>query len=409
MHTSEDEMDDVQIQDRQGRFHRRLVLPSLMFSMFATYPTTVVASLLLLDMGVTFNCPIGVIAQMTTISSMIALISASALGAFSFRFQPKTLLILGLLFLGVSAFGSGSATSLGALFASYALTGLGTSMVEPMISTLIADYFPADRRSRIIGWVTAGGGLSYTIGGSAVGLIAGLWGWRIAFLGYAMILPFIAVMIISLGIPSIKQETYAPQAKISEVFKSIFTNRSAVVCLLGNFLASAACIGLYVFSFSFLRENYQMTTGWAAIVFSMASICFFLGSLLSGAFIDRLGRRLALISSLLLIGLSIIAYTNLQYMVLGVAFAILGHLFSALRYSASLSLSLEQVPHFRGSMMSMNSAVGYAGMAVGTALGGFMLLLNDWRTFGVVFGTISFVGALLYYVYASDPTKNLIK
>jgi predicted MFS family arabinose efflux permease len=401
-----DDVGDARHPDWRGPSHGRLVLPSLMFSMFATYPASVVASLLLVDMGLAFGRPIGVMAQMMTISSTVALVSASALGALSVRFRAKMMLIAGLLFLSVSALGSGSAASLEMLFASYAMTGLGTSMVEPMISTLIAENFPVERRPKIIGWVNAGGGLSYTVGASAVGFIAGLCGWRMAFLGYVMILPLLAFTISYLGIPSLEREPRPSQIDLTEGLKSIFSNRSAVACLLGNLLASTMAVGIYFYSFSFLREIYQMTPGWTAIVFSAASVCFLLGSLVSGAFIDRLGRKTAVISSLLIFSLSTIIYTNFRYMLLGVAFTILGHLFGALRYSASASLSLEQVPYFRGSMMSMNSAAGYSGTALGTALGGLMLLSFDWSILGMVLGAIGIVGAGLYHAFASDPTRT---
>jgi len=397
---------DVRYPDGRGHSHGRLILPSLIFSFFATYPASVVTSLLLIEMGLTFDRPIGVMAQMKTISSIVALLSASALGALSIRFKAKTLLLVGLLFLSVSALGSGSASSLETLFIFYAITGLGTSMVEPMVSTLIAEHFPVERRPKIVGWVNAGGGLSYIVGASAIGFIAGVWGWRMAFLGYAMILPLLAFLLSYLGLPSLDREPRTSQLNLTEGFKAILSNRSAVACLLGNFLASAMGMGIYFYSFSFLRESYQMTPGWTAIVFSTASVCFFLGSLVSGTFIDRLGRKTATISSLLLFSLSTILYTNLAYIWLGVALTILGHMFGALQYSASGSLSLEQVPRFRGSMMSINSAAGYSGVALGTALGGFMLISFNWSTLGMVLGAIGIVGAIIYHTFALDQTTT---
>ena len=325
------------------------------------------------------------------------------------RFKPKTLLMAGLLLLSVSALGSGSALNLEMLFLLYAITGLGASMVEPMVSTLVAEHFPLEKRSSVIGWTGAGGGLSYIIGASAVGCIAGIGGWRLAFLGYAMLLPLLGFLLAAKGLPSLSHRSTIGNGNYLEGFKGVFSNRSAIACLLGNLLASASSQGLYFYSFSFLRERYLIPTGWAATIFSVASICFFLGSFFSGKIVNKLGRKTATIIGLLMFSLSTIFYTNLPYPWLGVVFTILGHLFCALQYSASSSLSLEQVPRFRGSMMSINSAAVYMGYALGAGVGGLVLLGYDWNMLGIALGATGIVAALIYYLLAIDPTRTQLQ
>jgi len=95
---------------------------------------------------------------MRTLGSIVGFLSAIAMGALSVRFRPKTLLLAGLLFLGLSSLGSGLAPNVGSLFALYALTGVGVSMVEPMVSTLVADNYPLGERSKVLGWMGREGG-----------------------------------------------------------------------------------------------------------------------------------------------------------------------------------------------------------------------------------------------------------
>lgn len=71
---------------------RRLFLPSLIFSAFATYPMSIVSNLLLVEMSLAFGQPVGVMSQMRTLSSVVGFLSALAMGALSVRFGPKTLL-----------------------------------------------------------------------------------------------------------------------------------------------------------------------------------------------------------------------------------------------------------------------------------------------------------------------------
>lgn len=383
---------------------RRLVLPSLILSAFATYPMSIVSSLLLVEVSLAFGQPVGVMSQMRTLSSTAGFLSALAMGALSVRFSPKTLLLSGLLLLSTSALGCGLALNLPMLFILFAISGLGTSMVEPMTSTLVAEHFLVDERPRVIGWIGAGGGLSYIVGGSAIGYIAILGGWRMAFLGYAMLLPLIGFIIISKRIPSAGRGTRKGGVNVTEGFRVILSNRSAVACLLGNLLASAAGQGIYVYSFSFLKEVHMAPPGWTATIFTSASVCFFLGSLVCGWLVERLGRKTVTTSTLLLAGLFTGLYAGLPDLWTVEALILLGHFFLAIQYSAAASLSLEQAPGFRGTMMSLNSASAYIGYALGTGVGGLALLRSGWEMLSAVLGAMFIASVVIYYL-ARDPTR----
>jgi len=381
------------------------VLPSFILSIFSTYPTSVISILLLVEIGLTFDQPVGVMAQMRTLSSVIGFLSAIAMGALSVRFKPKTLLLAGLMFLGLSALGSGVAPNVGALFALYALTGVGISMVEPMVNTLVAEYYPPDERSKVIGWTGAGGGLSFIVGGAVVGYLALTWGWRAAFLGYAMILPLVGLVLSSKGIPSITRQ-HKEETSILTGFRAIASNKSALACLLGNLLASAMGQGIYVFSLSYLKEVLLLSPGLASTIFSASSICFLLGSLACGWVVGRFRRKRAVVSSMLAFSVLTILYSILPGTWWTVASVMAGHLFAAVQYSGAASLSLEQLPGSRGSMMSLHSASSYIGYALGTSLGGVTLLYSGWGALGAVLGGLGILATAIYVILVRDPTTS---
>jgi MFS family permease len=384
----------------------RWVLPSLLLSTFATYPNSVISTLLLLEIGLFFNQPVGVMAQMRTLGSVVGFLSALAMGALSVRFRHKTLLLSGLLILGFSALGSGASPNIAALFALYALSGLGTAMVEPMVSTLVAEHYPVGERSKVLGWMGAGGGLSFIIGGSVVGFIAFNWGWRSAFIGYAMILSLIGLVLSSRGIPSGRRRGIAGEVGILSGFRAVASNRSALACLMGNLLASAMGQGIYLFSISYLKEVQMLSPGLASTVFSASSACFFLGSLACGWVVGRLGRKRATVFSMLAFSVLTVLYPFLPGVWWIVASVMAGHLFAAVQYAASASLSLEQLPGARGSMMSLHSASSYIGYALGTSIGGLALLYSGWGTLAAVLGGLGLVATAIYTALARDPTTT---
>jgi MFS family permease len=378
-------------------------MPSLLLSIFSTYPNSVVSILLLVEIGLSFDQPVGVMAQMRTLGSVAGFLSAIAMGALSVRHRPKTLLLVGLLFLGLSSLGSGLAPNVGTLFALYALTGVGTSMVEPMANTLVAENYPTEERSKVIGWMGAAGGLSFIIGGPVVGYMALVWGWRTALLGYAMILSLIGLVLSSRGIPSLTRKG-KEEVSILAGFRAIASTRSAFTCLLGNLLASAMGQGIYVFSLSYLKEGWMLSPGLASTIFSASSICFLLGSLACGWVVGKLGRKRATVSSLLGFSVLTALYPILPDAWWTIVSVMVGHLFAAVQYSAAASLSLEQLPESRGSMMSLHSASSYIGYALGTSVGGIMLLYSGWGTLGVILAGLGLIATAIYVFLVRDPT-----
>jgi len=74
-------------------------------------------------------------------------------------------------------------------------------------------------------------------------------------------------------------------------------------------------------------------------------------------------------------------------------------------YVGSYSLTLEQVPRFRGTVMSISSAATSLGSAIGAAMGGLALLLYDYEFLGIAGGAMALVAAI-FYLLAIDPAKT---
>ena len=187
----------IQEKHSQGR----LFLPSLVFSNFATGPLGVLVSLLLIDIALTFEVSVGIMGQMSTVSYVVAVIFGLVMGILSFRFGHKSLLMVGLLFVTISALGCFFASSFELMLISYSLTGVGTAMIFPMATTLIGEHFPLNRRGNAVGWIIAGGSLSYLIGAPVIGFIAGIGGWRFTLIGFVIPISLGSLFLALMGLP----------------------------------------------------------------------------------------------------------------------------------------------------------------------------------------------------------------
>ncbi len=381
----------------------RLILFALFISSYAMYPSQLIITVLLVEIAGDFNLPIGISAQIRSISLAVALVTAFAVGALSIKYRKKNLLVAGLLALTFSAIGCGASMNFGMLILFYILTGLGVTIVEPMATALVGEYFPAEERASALGWYGAAGGISHMVGSQVIGFIAELGGWRLPFLAYALPASLLSIALVSSQLPSEKMEVQRSSRSIMTGFRDVLSDHSALACLSGITLATATWQGIYFFSVSFLKQELSMPPILAAGIYSIMSVMFTMGSLSSGRIIRKIGRKHAVLLGLAAIVIFTVAYTNLPFLWLVLFCNVVGCYFGAIRNLSSIGLSLEQVPGSRGTMMSLNSAALRIGSLLGTSIGGLIIIVYGWRALGLLFGFTGIVSAIIYLLFVRDP------
>jgi predicted MFS family arabinose efflux permease len=119
----------------------RLFLPALATASFASGPIAVLAALFLIDIGNTFGTSVSVTGQINTSYSIAAVIFALMTGALSIKFKHRSLLLVGLFLMAISAAGCFLAPDFVTLLAFFSLSGAGYAIVNPMIFTLVGSIF----------------------------------------------------------------------------------------------------------------------------------------------------------------------------------------------------------------------------------------------------------------------------
>ncbi len=112
---------------------------------------------------------------------VIYTLSAPLFGALGDRRARPRLIAFGVTLWSLATVLSGFAGSFVALLAARASVGIGEAAYGTIAPSLLADYFPAERRSRIMALffcaIPVGSALGYVVGG----LVDSHFGWRIAF------------------------------------------------------------------------------------------------------------------------------------------------------------------------------------------------------------------------------------
>jgi predicted MFS family arabinose efflux permease len=364
-----------------------------------------ITGLLLIDIGKSFNTPVGITGQITTSASILGVIFAVLMSILSVRYRHKTLLLIGFAFFTISALGCYLAVDYNIMLIAYALTGIGGSMINPMQSTITAEHYRLEQRSKVIGWAMAGTSIAFLIGSPLVSYLSGVSDWRLPFIVFMFPVALASLIISYFGIPTVDRRE-GEKTSYVDSFRKILTNRSAVTCLLGTTLASAAWSGSLTYSISFFRQNFGLATTWASILLSAMALSKTVGHLWSGSLINRIGRKNFTVFSVAALGVTTFAYFNIGMLWVSMFVACISCFIAGFQDSSLSVLNLEQVPDSRGPMMSFHSAMYRVGSTIGAGIGGLTILLFNYGILGIVFGFFSLLSTLLYLLYAKDPTSS---
>ncbi|MCW4012988.1 MAG: MFS transporter [Candidatus Bathyarchaeota archaeon] len=372
---------------------KRLVLSALMASTMSTYPPQIVIGVLLVEISNTFNVPLGIAGQLRTAISITALIGSLLVSAISEKYSYRNLLITGLLLITSSSILSAFSPNFTTLFTITILTGMGVALTVPMTTTLVGEYYTEGERGRVMSLLGVGGGVAFLLGGTIASLLSDYGGWRSAFLVFAGLIGLAGLILTILFLP--KSQARGGESRFIDSLKDISENSNVVKSLMGALLASIAIQGLYLYSFSYLKEVYQTSTVTTGLIYSGTAVFFIAGSYMTSVLIERIGSKNITMLGLLGFSVSTFAYHYAPSLGLVIGFIMAGNLLEALRYNGNNALSLEYSGDKAGAVMSLHSAFTQLGYSLGAALGGVILLYADWSLMGLTLPIIGVLGALV--------------
>jgi len=140
---------------------------------------------------------------------------------------------------------------------------------------------------------------------------------------------------------------------------------------------------------------------------SVALAIFVVSPLISGRLINRFGPKRLSIVSTIVASFCLIMIFVVSNVWLAFVFDMLHIWFGAFSVPAFLALVLEQVPYYRGTMMSLNSLFNNIGKTVAPAIGGALLVLTSgyYASVGLVFGGMTLIGVAILFCFVRETKK----
>jgi len=387
---------------------KRILLFTLVFCAFSIGPLAVLMGLFLYPIATEFGVEVGVMGQVNTFSSVAAVVFALIMGFLSVRFRHKSLLMIGLLLFAVSSVGCFFAVDFTWMLLAYSISGLGLAMINPMVNALVGEHFSLEERAKAIAWTVGAGALSYVVGPLVLNLLADFRGWRFSLLGFVIPLLFVSLLLAFFGIPSASHGHGMAIGRSSSLsgFKQVLSSRSALACLAGDTLRAASFAALLYYGAAFFMQRFKASTDVVTLVVLVAASCYTVGSLISGRLVDRIGRKPFTVMTALLAGTFTVSFVFVPNFWFSLLLSLTADLIFGMVTAVAISLTLEQVPAYRGTMMSVDSAFVNLGYALGAAVGGMALIWFGYEGLGATLGLFGVVAAVVFYIFARDPTRK---
>jgi MFS family permease len=270
------------------------------------------------------------------------------------------------------------------------LLGLFQGVHLPLANTLLSEYF-GEKQGRAIGFHESGPNVGNTIAYPLAVIITSNLSWRYAFL----ILSLPAFILAGIIMVAFREYETPIQEKTQKVKKEINEGIAGYMNILiplalAHSIYNICLRTLLTFTPLFLVEYKGLNLATAGYIATIMPAAGFFAKISSGFIAERLGRRKAIASAIILSGIFIFASTRIQgNLLLVLNFMILGlsiYSFSPTIYS-SVTLSLPT--SLKAIGLGIVTMVGNTVGAISTFLVGFLIDSYGYSTtFTAIAGTI---------------------
>jgi predicted MFS family arabinose efflux permease len=375
-----------------------LITISFIFAYILSSFPIMLIGLFITDIAQAFSIDVGAVGFVRSVAEVSAVVMGVLLGALSVRYRQRSLLLVAMVIMCVGAVVLGTATIFPLFVLTFACLGASRLVIRSMSQSLVGTLFTLEERPTITGYLMIGEGGGYLVGSALAILLPSFQALALIFL-----LP-VSTLALILVVKQIPVTPLVQQNPLS-AFRDVVRNRSATSVFASHILVNAGvnhC--LLTFFMPLYLQRFQADRSLVTMMLSAIMIAITVLSFFIGRIINRFGRKPVVVSSALtMIFLSAVMMLSLNF-TMSMLTWILALILLGLYIASSNSYALEQVPNYRGTMMSLQLTAQFIGMAIGSAVGGMMLMTYGFDGLGW-FSLLGVLGVVLYQIGTQDPTR----
>ena len=381
------------------------VIANLFLLLFLGVADNQVIAALLPSLVSSLDISVGAAGLLVTAYSLAAALAAFVSGPLSDHYGRRRFLLAGVLVFALASWLSAGSQTFSELMLARALTGLAAGTISTCSVAFAGDWFAYAVRGRAIGLISSAYFAAPILGVPIAAQIADRFGWRRAFLFFAILALVVACG--SLTLPKEHVSSGPSSGKIrasAQAFRSFLVRRDTAAALGIAFLVSAGLVGFITYIGQWLNSQFGIATRTIGWVFMLGGLVAVAGAPLGGTLSDRWGKRPVSIASSVLLGLSVLLIPFMSWGVglLGIfAAASLG---AAFRQGPLTALMTEMVPGAqRGSFIALRNICSQLGIGAVALAGGVLYQHHGYVAVTTLCAAMTALVAILLTTHIAEP------
>lgn len=384
---------------------RRSLLGLLGFLTFNAVYVGIVMAPVLTQIASEFSITTGTAGLVVAAYGAPGILVAVLTGPYSDRFGRKRFLVAGSAIMGIFTLLSAFATTFAVLVAMRIIAGIGASVIFPNVTATVGDNFTYRDRGSAMGTVIGLNTLAGVVGVPLAGILAEATSWRVS-VGLVGVLSIAAAILLAWKFRP--AQTPLSASAISEMYRSIVTNRSALGAVGSSFLGALYWFTWATYIVVYFEHAFGLSRGMASILALTQGLGVMFGSQLGGRLGGRIGHKPIVAGSVLISGALLLLQTNLTLPL--AATAVLNLVLSAVigaRFASNTTLLTEQVPEARGTLLAISASVTSASIVAGATIGGLLIDGPGFWALGAFCFVAAVLAALIVWIFVREEPMDL--
>ena len=364
-----------------------------------------IVSPILPSYATSFGIPLSLASMVTTMNALGRISSDIPLGTLCDRIGRRPLAIFGPLLVASSAILSGLVVDFYQLLACRFITGVGMAMWMVARQAVIADSVDPSIRGKVMSTFQGINMIGSAAGPAIGGFVAEIWGPRMPFFFYGgSVMVSLVMSYLMVKESSSKERREEPHEVMADMRRLLaYLTFPIMMAAFAQFVNNMRfSVRGFMLPIYYGETNINLSYGEIGLIMSASTITNIMMVLPGGYIVDRFGRKVALVPSLLLTGIvfSLFPLTT-DFTTAIITSAALG-LVTGIGGGATMTIASDLAPaDIRGQFLGFWQTIGDVGGAIGPVVLG---LLADASGLSMPFYV---VGALM--IVAASTTQLFVK